>query len=300
MVDRGKVRPFVKWAGGKASLIPQIKNYYPQSLKTGQIDTYIEPFVGGGAILLDVLQNYDIKKAYAYDTNKDLVNAYNVIKTDVDDLIIKLKKYENEYIPLNMEQRKAYYYDIRDEYNSAEVKDGKLSVKRASQFIFLNRTCFNGLYRVNQNGDFNVPMGKYKNPTICDEENLRGLSKLLKNVEIVCGDYGDTIHLVNNNTFVYFDPPYRPLNATSGFTSYTKEDFSDDDQKQLATYYKKLDSLDAKLMLSNSNPKNVNVNDTFFDDIYSGYNINELQANRMINSNSTKRGKISELLILNY
>ena len=247
-----------------------------------------------------MLQNYDIKKAYAYDTNKDLVNAYNVIKTDVDDLIIKLKKYENEYIPLNMEQRKAYYYDIRDEYNSAEVEYGKLSVKRASQFIFLNRTCFNGLYRVNQNGDFNVPMGKYKNPTICDEENLRGLSKLLKNVEIVCGDYGDTINLINNNTFVYFDPPYRPLNATSGFTSYTKEDFSDDDQKQLATYYKKLDSLDAKLLLSNSNPKNVNVNDTFFDDIYSGYNINELQANRMINSNSKKRGKISELLILNY
>ena len=295
-----KVRPFVKWAGGKAGLIPQITNYYPDDLKTGHIDKYIEPFVGGGAILLDVLQKYEVKEAYAYDTNQDLVNAYNVIKTDVEDLIKKLSKYEKEYLPLDMGERKEYYYDVRNEYNSAVVKAGKLSTKRAAEFIFLNRTCFNGLYRVNQSGDFNVPMGKYKNPTICDEENLRELSKLLQNVEIICGDYQDTIDLVDNNTFVYFDPPYRPLSVTSGFTSYTKEDFDDEDQKQLAMYYKKLDMKDAKLMLSNSNPKNVNENDTFFDDIYSGYTINELQANRMINSNSTKRGKISELLIINY
>lgn len=290
----------MKWAGGKAGLIPQITNYYPDALKTGHIDKYVEPFVGGGAILLDVLQKYEVKEAYAYDTNQDLVNAYNVIKTDVEDLIRKLSKYEKEYLPLDMEERKEYYYDVRNEYNSAEVKAGKLSTKRAAEFIFLNRTCFNGLYRVNQSGDFNVPMGKYKNPTICDEENLRELSKLLQNVEIICGDYQDTIDLIDNNTFVYFDPPYRPLSVTSGFTSYTKEDFDDEDQKQLAMYYKKLDTKDAKLMLSNSNPKNVNENDTFFDDIYSGYTINELQANRMINSNSTKRGKISELLIINY
>ena len=295
-----KVRPFVKWAGGKAGLIPQITKYYPDALKTGHIDKYVEPFVGGGAILLDVLQKYEVKEAYAYDTNQDLVNAYNVIKTDVEDLIKKLSKYEKEYLPLDLEERKEYYYDVRNEYNSAEVKAGKLSTKRATEFIFLNRTCFNGLYRVNQSGDFNVPMGKYKNPMICDEENLRELSKLLQNVEIICGDYQDTIDLVDNNTFVYFDPPYRPLSATSGFTSYTKEDFDEEDQKQLAMYYKKLDMKDAKLMLSNSNPKNVNENDTFFDDIYSGYTINELQANRMINSNSTKRGKISELLIINY
>lgn len=294
------VRPFVKWAGGKASLIPQITKYYPEALKTGCINKYVEPFVGGGAILLDVLQKYEIKKAYAYDTNQDLVNAYNVIKTNVDDLIKKLKKYEDEYIGLDMESRKEYYYDVRSEYNSSEIKTGKLSVKRASEFIFLNRTCFNGLYRVNQSGDFNVPMGKYKNPTICDEENLRSLSELLQNVEIIYGDYHDTLELVDDNTFVYFDPPYRPLNITSGFTSYTKEDFNDENQKQLASYYKKLDSMDAKLMLSNSNPKNVNEEDTFFDDIYQGFNINELQANRMINSNATKRGKISELLILNY
>ena len=300
MKIKEKVRPFVKWAGGKGSLIPQITKYYPEDLKTGVIDKYVEPFVGGGAVLIDILQKYDVKEAYAYDTNKDLINAYNVIKTDVNSLINKLKKYEDEYISLEMEDRKKYYYDVRSEYNSSEIKDGKTSLKRAAEFIFLNRTCFNGLYRVNQNGDFNVPMGKYKNPTICDEENLEALSKLIKNVEFICGDYQTTEEIVDKNTFVYFDPPYRPLSVTSGFTSYTKDDFDDEDQKQLASYFRTLDTKDAKLMLSNSNPKNVNEEDTFFDDIYSGFNINELQANRMINANANKRGKISELLIINY
>ena len=300
MKIKEKVRPFVKWAGGKGSLIPQITKYYPEDLKTGVIDKYVEPFVGGGAVLIDILQKYDVKEAYAYDTNKDLINAYNVIKTDVNSLINKLKKYEDEYISLEMEDRKKYYYDVRSEYNSSEIKDRKTSLKRAAEFIFLNRTCFNGLYRVNQNGDFNVPMGKYKNPTICDEENLEALSKLIKNVEFICGDYQTTEEIVDKNTFVYFDPPYRPLSVTSGFTSYTKDDFDDEDQKQLASYFRTLDTKDAKLMLSNSNPKNVNEEDTFFDDIYSGFNINELQANRMINANANKRGKISELLIINY
>lgn len=300
MKIKEKVRPFVKWAGGKGSLIPQITKYYPEDLKTGVIDKYVEPFVGGGAVLIDILQKYDVKEAYAYDTNKDLINAYNVIKTDVNSLINKLKKYEDEYISLEMEDRKKYYYDVRSEYNSSEIKEGKTSLKRAAEFIFLNRTCFNGLYRVNQSGDFNVPMGKYKNPTICDEENLEALSKLIKNVEFICGDYQTTEEIVDKNTFVYFDPPYRPLSVTSGFTSYTKDDFDDEDQKQLASYFRTLDTKDAKLMLSNSNPKNVNEEDTFFDDIYSGFNINELQANRMINANANKRGKISELLIINY
>lgn len=300
MKIKEKVRPFVKWAGGKGSLIPQITKYYPEDLKTGVIDKYVEPFVGGGAVLIDILQKYDVKEAYAYDTNKDLINAYNVIKTEVNSLINKLKKYEDEYISLEMEDRKKYYYDVRSEYNSSEIKEGKISLKRAAEFIFLNRTCFNGLYRVNQSGDFNVPMGKYKNPTICDEENLEALSKLIKNVEFICGDYQTTEEIVDKNTFVYFDPPYRPLSVTSGFTSYTKDDFDDEDQKQLASYFRTLDTKDAKLMLSNSNPKNVDEEDTFFDDIYSGFNIKELQANRMINANANKRGKISELLIINY
>lgn len=293
------VKPFVKWAGGKNSLIPQITKYYPFELKNGFIERYIEPFVGGGAVLIDILQKYEIKEAYAFDINIDLINCYNVIKNNVEELINELDKKEKNFIALNDEERQNYFYDIRAEYNSYKLND-KLDVKRASEFIFLNRTCFNGLYRVNKDGKFNVPCGKYKNPTICDSNNLRNLSELIKNVIFEYGDYRKSEKYVNNNTFVYFDPPYRPLSATSGFTSYTKEDFNDDNQKELAQYYNKLSLKNAKLMLSNSNPKNVNENDNFFEDIYKGFYINEVSAKRMINSNAKGRGEISELLITNY
>ena len=293
------VKPFVKWAGGKNSLIPQITKYYPFELKNGFIERYIEPFVGGGAVLIDILQKYEIKEAYAFDINIDLINCYNVIKNNVEELIRKLDKKEKEFLTLNDKERQGYFYDIRAEYNSYKLKD-ELDVKRASEFIFLNRTCFNGLYRVNKDGKFNVPCGKYKNPTICDSNNLRNLSELIKNVIFEYGDYRKSEKYVNNNTFVYFDPPYRPLSATSGFTSYTKEDFNDDNQKELAQYYNKLSLKNAKLMLSNSNPKNVNENDNFFEDIYKGFYINEVSAKRMINSNAKGRGEISELLITNY
>lgn len=293
------VKPFVKWAGGKNSLIPQITKYYPYELKNGTIERYIEPFVGGGAVLIDILQKYDVKEAYAFDINIDLINCYNVIKNNVEELISKLDKKEKEFLALNDEERQKYFYDIRAEYNSYKLKD-ELDVKRAAEFIFLNRTCFNGLYRVNKDGKFNVPCGKYKNPTICDSINLRNLSKLIQNVIFEYGDYKKSEQYVNNNTFVYFDPPYRPLSVTSGFTSYTKEDFNDDNQKELAKYFNRLSLKDAKLMLSNSNPKNVNENDNFFEDIYKGFCINEVSAKRMINSNAKGRGEISELLITNY
>lgn len=293
------VKPFVKWAGGKNSLIPQITKYYPYELKNGTIERYIEPFVGGGAVLIDILQKYDVKEAYAFDINIDLINCYNVIKNNVEELIRKLDKKEKEFLALNDEERQRYFYDIRAEYNSCKLKD-ELDVKRAAEFIFLNRTCFNGLYRVNKDGKFNVPCGKYKNPTICDFNNLRNLSQLIQNVIFEYGDYKKSEQYVNNNTFVYFDPPYRPLSVTSGFTSYTKEDFNDDNQKELAKYFNRLSLKDAKLMLSNSNPKNVNKNDNFFEDIYKGFCINEVSAKRMINSNAKGRGEISELLITNY
>lgn len=293
------VKPFVKWAGGKNSLIPQITKYYPFELKNGTIERYIEPFVGGGAVLIDLLQRYGVKEAYAFDINKDLINCYNVIKYEVENLILELDKKEKAFLILDNEERQKYFYDIRTEYNSYSL-DNELSEKRASEFIFLNRTCFNGLYRVNKDGKFNVPCGKYKNPTICDSSNLRNLSKLIENVVFEYGDYKKSESFVNENTFVYFDPPYRPLSVTSGFTSYTKEDFNDENQKELAEYYNKLNLKNAKLMLSNSNPKNVSTEDNFFEDIYKGFVINEVSAKRMINSNAKGRGKISELLITNY
>ena len=293
------VKPFVKWAGGKSSLIPQLTKYFPLELKNGQIEKYVEPFVGGGAVLIDILQKYNVKEAYAFDINKDLINCYNVIKYKVEDLIQELDKKEKEFLALENDDRQKYFYNVRTEYNSYALNN-KIDVKRASEFIFLNRTCFNGLYRVNKAGKFNVPCGKYKNPTICDSNNLRNLSILLKNVIFEYGDYRKSESLVDENTFVYFDPPYRPLSVTSGFTSYTKEDFNDENQKELANYYNKLNSKNAKLMLSNSNPKNTDINDNFFENIYKGFNINEVSAKRMINSNAKGRGDISELLITNY
>lgn len=295
-----KIRPFVKWAGGKGSLIPQLNNFYPYELKNGIIERYIEPFVGGGAVLIDILQKYDVQEAYAFDINIDLINSYNVIKNHVEDLITNLKQMETEYLRLEQEERKNYFYNKRDEYNNYTLEENEHNIQRAAQFIYLNRTCFNGLYRVNKAGKFNVPMGSHKNPTICDEENLRNLSKLIQNVQFQYGDYRRSMEYVTENTFVYFDPPYRPLNVTSGFTSYTKEDFNDENQKELAEFYRELNEQNAKLMLSNSNPKNTNKEDKFFDNIYQGFNIDEIYASRMINANSKGRGKISEILVTNY
>ncbi len=294
------VKPFVKWAGGKGSLIPQLKRFYPFDINNIKIDKYVEPFIGGGAVLINILQKYDIKEAYAFDINLDLINCYNTIKSNVEELINELDKKEKEFLLLEAKEKEKYFYKIRDEYNSYQIEENEVNVKRASEFIFLNRTCFNGLYRVNKNGKFNVPCGKYKNPTICDSNNLRNLSYLIKNVTFKYGDYKKSEEYIDSKTFVYFDPPYRPLSNTSGFTSYTKEDFNDENQKELAKYFRLLSDKDAKLMLSNSNPKNTNKDDNFFEEIYKGFYINEISAKRMINSNVKGRGEISELLITNY
>jgi len=214
------IRPFVKWAGGKGGLITQLKNFYPYDLENGVIEKYVEPFVGGGAVLIDILQKYDVKKAYAFDINKDLINCYNVIKNDVEELIKELEVKEKNFLKLEFDNRQEYFYEVRKKYNLNKLEE-KLDIKRASEFIFLNRTCFNGLYRVNKNGEFNVPCGKYKNPTICDSKNLRNLSKLIRNVVFEYGDYKKSMKYIDDKTFVYFDPPYRPITKTSNFIAYT-------------------------------------------------------------------------------
>lgn len=295
-----EIKPFVKWAGGKTQLLKQMNAFFPLELTDKKITNYVEPFVGGGALLIHVLQNYNIKTATAFDINADLINCYLVIKNNVEELIKELAIKELKYKSLEENKRKEYYYEIRTEYNSYELQDEVINVKRASEFIFLNKTCFNGLYRVNSNNKFNVPFNNAKNPTICDIENLRNLSKLIQNVNFYCGDYRKAESFVNNKTFVYFDPPYRPLNATSGFTSYTKDDFDDEDQRSLGKFYKELSIKGAKLMLSNSNPKNVSTEDNFFVDLYDGFKLNEVLANRNINSKGNGRKPISELLITNY
>lgn len=289
------VRPFLKWAGGKGQLLNKIELIYPFD---ENITKYAEPFVGGGAVLFDILNKYDLNEIYISDINSELINTYKVIQNNIDELIYLLWEYHNEYIYLDDEDRKMYYNYKRDLFN--EMDTTLDSIRKAALMIFLNKTCFNGLYRVNKQGLFNVPMGKYKNPCICDEENLRNVSAKLQNVEIICGDYRESRDFIDNHTFVYFDPPYRPITKTSNFTSYNKDSFTDDNQIELGKFVDEMDKRGAKIAISSSDPKNIDSEDNFIDDIYSKYNIKRIEANRMINSKGNSRGKINELLIFNY
>ena len=291
--------PFLKWAGGKGQLLPVLRDNFPVEFGK-EIDKYVEPFVGGGAVLFDILSNYDIKKIYINDINDELINTYTTIKNDVESLIHLLTIIQNEYLVLDKENRKEYYYLKRDLFNEHK-KRNILDTETAALFIFLNKTCFNGLYRVNSNGLFNVPAGDYKNPLICNSDNLRIISKKLSKVTIKCGSYKKLQRLIDNKTFVYFDPPYRPLNKTSSFNTYTKDSFNDDSQIELASFIKKLSKKGAYVLASNSDPKNINPNDDFFDDLYANMNIKRVIVKRLINRNSELRNtKITELLIKNY
>lgn len=291
------LKPFVKWVGGKRQLISELEKML---LADGEkiFTKYCEPMVGGGALFFNVLSKYNFEQLYISDINSELINAYQVIKNNVDSLIEKLREMQLLFLPMDENGKKLYYYSIRDRFNNTQLCDTS-AIEKAAYFIFLNKTCFNGLYRVNRKGQFNVPMGAYKNPMICDEENLRNINKFLQNVTIVCGDYSLSKHFIDKNTFVYLDPPYRPISETSGFTSYNSDTFDDNDQIRLARFIDEINASGAKIVLSNSDPKNVNPDDTFFDELYKAYQIKRVSATRMINSKADSRGKINELLICN-
>ncbi|WP_338974411.1 Dam family site-specific DNA-(adenine-N6)-methyltransferase [Fusobacterium vincentii] len=297
--DRIECKPFIKWVGGKGQLLSEINKLYPVELGKN-INKYAEIFLGGGAVLFDILSKYKLDEVYISDKNLELINTYKSIRDNVDILIKSLKEMEEQYIPLNNEDRKIYYYEKREEYNSLKINSEVNNIKKAILFIFLNKTCFNGLYRVNKKGKFNVPMGAYKKPKICDEENLKNVSLTLRNVKIVYADYRESEKFIDDKTFVYIDPPYRPLNITSSFTSYTENDFNDKEQIELAEYINVLNKKGAKIVISNSDPKNNDIDDNFFDKLYKNYNINRVKATRMLNSNASLRGAINELLITNY
>lgn len=294
-----KLKPFLKWAGGKGQLISEIEKYYPFS--DTKITKYAEPFVGGGAVLFDILNRFNLEELYISDINLELINSYRMIKEEVEDLIKMLFTMQNEYVPLDDERRKVYYLSKREKFNELKL-DGtrEKCIEKAALMVFLNKTCFNGLFRVNKKGLFNVPMGVYKNPLICDEKNLRAISQKLQKVVIVCGDYKLSKEFIDEKTFVYFDPPYRPLTSTASFTAYTSNSFDDNNQKELADFVDELHKKGAKIVVSNSDPKNSNTDDDFFDDIYSAHKIKRVEATRMINCNAESRGKIKELLISNF
>ncbi len=291
-------KPFVKWAGGKTQLLTQFENILPQNLNGEESFTYIEPFVGGGAMLFHMLQKYpNINRAIINDINSNLITTYRVIKEEPDNLISQLQHFQTEFRNLNKEEaKKEYFLTIRKSYN----EDSHTDISLAAMFIFLNRTCFNGLYRVNSKGFFNVPFGKYSNPTICDEKLIIEDSKALQKVEILCGDYSQIEQFVNNNTFVYFDPPYRPISSTSRFTSYSKWSFDDNDQIRLAQFFDRLSERGCKMMLSNSDCEIKNPNDNFFQNLYGNFIIEKVYAPRYINSMASKRGKLTEILVRNY
>lgn len=293
------IKPFLKWVGGKGQLLKEIEKYYP--FDNDNITKYVEPFVGGGAVLFDILSKYDLEEVYISDINKELVNTYRIIRDDIDELIIMLQAMQDVFLPMNTNERKIYYMDKRKRFNDLKINGNEtINIEKAALMIFLNKTCFNGLFRVNKKGLFNVPMGSYKNPMICDKSNLRAVSKKLQKVNIVCGDYRLSKEFIDQNTFVYFDPPYRPLTNTANFTAYTENLFNDDSQRELADYVDELHKKGAKILVSNSDPKNSNMDDNFFDDIYSENKIKRVEAARMINCNGKSRGKIKELLISNF
>lgn len=293
-------KPFIKWAGGKGQLLSQLDDFLPARI-TNEDFTYIEPFVGGGAMLFHMLKKFpNLKRVVINDINDNLVKAYLTIKNNPIALIEILSQMEKEFLSINAEEeRKSKYLENREKFNRHSSND----LDNTAYLIFLNKTCFNGLYRENSKGEFNVPFGKYKNPQICNANTILADSMVLNSREfvIVHGDYSGTKKFIDHDglTFFYFDPPYRPLSATSSFTSYTKGDFNDNEQQRLAEFCKEISCDNCLWMLSNSDCSAKNPEDRFFEDLYNDFSINRVYASRSINANPSKRGKLTELLIHN-
>ena len=271
---KSETYPIVKWVGGKRQLMFELIKNMPKSY-----NRYFEPFIGGGALFFELQP----EQAYISDMNEELINLYSVVRDNVYELIKDLSKHEVS---------KEYFLEIRN-IDRTEQYTELSDVERASRFIYLNRTCFNGMYRVNSQGQFNVPFGHYKNPRIIDENNLLNCSELLKKTEIKCADFTEILTKVKKGDFVYFDPPYVPLNETSSFTSYTKDGFDINMQLKLRDVCDELDNKGVKFMLSNSDTKLVN-------ELYVNYEIKKVFASRQINANADGRGKITEVLVRNY
>ena len=297
-MENKKAKPFLKWAGGKTQLITDIEKVLPKKFMNKKF-TFVEPFVGSGAILFWILNNFPkVEKAVINDINADLTNVYKIIASNPVELISVLKDFQEEYhsIDLEVDNKREYYTQKRTLFNTRSTD----KATQAALFIFLNRTCFNGLFRVNKSNGFNVPIGSYKKPMICDADNIFAVSEALQKVEILTGDYQQTLLYAEKPALFYFDPPYKPLSKTSSFNTYSKEEFDDKEQIRLRDFCKTLNTLEHNWILSNSDVKGKDMDDNFFDDIYDEFNINRVFARRSINANAEKRGQLTELLITNY
>ncbi|EPF4525386.1 DNA adenine methylase [Enterococcus faecalis] len=293
---------FVKWAGGKSKLAPIIEKKIIESISLDDVDTYVEPFLGGGSFFFYMIQKYNFKNKIISDINWELINLYKVIQLTPEEFIVKLDEIQDNYNNLqDLEEKSEFFYSVRKEYNDVLLNSNKgdIDIKQAVNFLFLNKLGFNGLYRVNLKGLYNVPFGKREKASLYNKENILGVSSLLSDVKILNCEYEKTFEYASRNTLFYFDPPYRPLSSSSSFTSYSKSSFNDNNQIELANFCKKIDRQGAKFALSNSDPKNNNSNDNFFEDLYREFNINRIYANRMIGAKIMSRGTVSEILVTN-
>lgn len=302
--DQLAVNSLVKWAGGKKRLAPTIEQLAMTKVDFNEIDTYVEPFAGGASMFLYMVTKYHFKRQIISDFNPDLINVYRQVRDNPIDLVTRLQKIQQDYNCLSdsdeMSAKKAFFYDIREQYNTELLSEDTQSLNHAVLFLFLNKADFNGLYRVNSKGLFNVPFGRRKKLNLYDHDNLMTIATLLKDTEILVGDYQNTAQYADKNTFFYLDPPYRPLTNSASFTSYTKSDFNDNSQKQLAEFAKKIANQGAHFALSNSDPHQSDPEDDFFDDLYASFDIKRIQASRMISATSRGRGNVSELLIVHW
>ena len=297
LARRIPAKPFVKWAGGKGNLLNILESHLPADFDSQAKVTYIEPFVGGGAMLFHMLTRHkNIRRVVINDINKDLIRCYQLVKDNPQTLIEILKPFEQKYYELNEDDRRQYFYEIRNEYNNAELS----ADQRAAHLIFLNHTCFNGLYRENASGGFNVPFGRYKRPKICNVDVVMADHEMLSKVDIICGDYKNILsHLGKGYNFIYFDPPYRPLMGSSNFNQYSKSGFGDSEQVELKAFSDRLTDRGCHLMLSNSDSTNED-GTSYFETLYNGYTFSKLLAQRSISADAKKRKKQSEVLIKNY
>lgn len=280
------MKPFLKWLGGKTRLLPQLEPLFPK-----EFTRYVEPFVGAGAVFLHLAGTNRFKSAVLCDFSEELMVAWSAVRDEPHGLCRAVKRLEKDYLALPVEEREKFYYQMREEHNQGK---GNLK-KRAARVIFLNKTCYNGLFRHNSKGGFNSPFGRYDKPAFYEPKNIEAISKALQGAILLRGDFTECERFVGKSTFVYFDPPYRPLTATASFTSFSSRGFDDADQERLAASFKRMDKWGAKLMLSNSDTP-----DGYFERLYAGYNIHRVRAARAVNSDPTRRGKVSELVVTNY
>lgn len=298
-----EVSPLIKWAGGKKRLAGIIQEEAQKKFDFENIDTYVEPFAGGASMFLSLATKYEFTNQVIMDINPALINLYKQVRDNLDAVISGLNKVQDEYNALpeddDFEGKKAYFYDARVRFNKTLTGEDDDAVKQSVLFILLNKTDFNGLYRVNSKGLFNVPFGRRKKINLYDGDNIRNFSRLLQNTDILLGDYRDTEKYIGEHTFFYFDPPYRPLTDSASFTSYAKSTFNDDSQRELAIYVAKIANEGTHFALSNSDPHQSDENDDFFDDLYSDFTISRIQASRMISARARGRGNVSELVITN-